>query len=273
MLSEAWFIRALELRDIAVYLPSSRPSFKEDDLWLCAASFHTSNSSCICDALPECTQLRGIDMNRNFDFFIFLFLNIRELRINVGLTESSNVLLFSENKEYIQTMADIFWFSILLIKPWLSFWGSGATFNYVIKPLTKHVFLSSWIVTDCPILSAKKIITEIRIREVKKFSAYAMLVCQVAHRCGWCPITGNFQSKAGPGPGQPDLGVVSLFIAGTQDGFIQPYSDSSNLRLGLGISQEQLFMSQCYALCPSSCDSAVWNCYFWIKEDSKKKMQ
>lgn len=54
-------------------------------------------------------------MNKNFDFFIFLFFNIQELRINVGLTESSNVVLFSENKENIKTVADIFWFSILLI--------------------------------------------------------------------------------------------------------------------------------------------------------------
>ena len=34
---------------------------------------------------------------------------------------------------------------------------------------------------------------------------------------GRCPIPGDFQGKAGSGPGQPDLAVVSLFIAGELD--------------------------------------------------------
>ena len=36
---------------------------------------------------------------------------------------------------------------------------------------------------------------------------------QVAQRCGGCPIPEDFQGKARSGPGQPDLPVVSLFVA------------------------------------------------------------
>ena len=39
----------------------------------------------------------------------------------------------------------------------------------------------------------------------------------VAQRCGGCLIPGEFQGEAGSGPGQPDLAVVSLFIAGELD--------------------------------------------------------
>jgi len=39
---------------------------------------------------------------------------------------------------------------------------------------------------------------------------------QVAQRCG-CPVTGDFQGKAGSGPGHPELAVMSLFIAGELD--------------------------------------------------------
>jgi len=40
---------------------------------------------------------------------------------------------------------------------------------------------------------------------------------QAAQRCGWCPLPGDFEGKAGSDPGQPDLAVVSLFIAGELD--------------------------------------------------------
>ena len=40
---------------------------------------------------------------------------------------------------------------------------------------------------------------------------------QVAQRCGGCPIPGDFQGEAGSSPGQHDLAVVSLFIAGGLD--------------------------------------------------------
>ena len=40
---------------------------------------------------------------------------------------------------------------------------------------------------------------------------------QIAQRCGGCPIHGDFQGKAGPGPGQPDVAVMFLFIAGDLD--------------------------------------------------------
>ena len=39
---------------------------------------------------------------------------------------------------------------------------------------------------------------------------------QVAQRCGGCPISGDSQSKAGSGPGQPSLAVTSLFTAGAR---------------------------------------------------------
>ena len=42
---------------------------------------------------------------------------------------------------------------------------------------------------------------------------------QVTQRCGGCPIPRDFQGKAGSGsgPGQPDLAVASLLIAGELD--------------------------------------------------------
>ena len=42
-------------------------------------------------------------------------------------------------------------------------------------------------------------------------------VQQVAQRCGWCLISEDFQGKAGSGPGQPDLAVLSLCMAGELD--------------------------------------------------------
>ena len=42
-------------------------------------------------------------------------------------------------------------------------------------------------------------------------------LAQVAQRCSGCPIPGDFQGQAGSDPGQPDLAVVSLFIAGELD--------------------------------------------------------
>jgi len=40
---------------------------------------------------------------------------------------------------------------------------------------------------------------------------------QIAQWCGGCSIPGGFQSEAGSGPGQSDLAMVFLFIAGELD--------------------------------------------------------
>jgi len=40
---------------------------------------------------------------------------------------------------------------------------------------------------------------------------------QVAQRDGGCPIPGDIQGEAGKGSEQPDVAVVSLFIAGGLD--------------------------------------------------------
>lgn len=45
---------------------------------------------------------------------------------------------------------------------------------------------------------------------------------------GWCPIPGDFQGKAGSGPGQPDVVVVSLFIAEQLDQMVLRIPSNSN---------------------------------------------
>ena len=49
------------------------------------------------------------------------------------------------------------------------------------------------------------------------YSGGGEAVEQVDQRCGGWPVPGDFQGKAGSGPGQLDLAVVSLFIAGELD--------------------------------------------------------
>jgi len=46
---------------------------------------------------------------------------------------------------------------------------------------------------------------------------YSEAIKQVAQGCSWCPIPGDFQGEGGPGPGQCDLAVVSLFTVGEMD--------------------------------------------------------
>lgn len=43
---------------------------------------------------------------------------------------------------------------------------------------------------------------------------------QAAQRCGWCPIPGDIQGKAGSGPGLPDLAVHIPSSQGSWTGWL-----------------------------------------------------
>mgnify|MGYP001855248482 CR=1 len=62
---------------------------------------------------------------------------------------------------------------------------------------------------------------------MRKKSFTMRVVEQVAQRCGGCSIPGDFQDNSGSGPGQPDLAVVSLLIAGELDYMIFKFTSNS----------------------------------------------